>query len=105
VHVGHELFDLRQDLGPLVAIAEIGRDCDRAPHEVALLVAVRAVAGGAERPDLLAVGLDQRDVDPVIGGAAHQTNGSDARHGACPRLNPTPDLLHHRPQRGDTNRR
>ena len=105
MHVGDELFDLGENFRPLGTVAEIGRDRDRAPQQVALLVAVGPVPGGAERTDLLAVGLDQRDIDPVIGGAAHQTNGSDARHGACPRLNPTPDLLHHRPQRGDTNRR
>ena len=84
MHVGHEFFNLGEEFGPLGAAVEIGRDRDRAPQQVAFLVAIGPVSGGAEAADLLAVGLDQRDVDPVIGGAAHQTDGSDARHGVVP---------------------
>ena len=46
----------------------------------------------------LAVGLDQRHVDAVDRGAAHQPDGPTDPHDiASPRrLNPLPDLLHHR---------
>src|SRR6516165_8102290 len=68
-------------------------------------VAVGTVAGRAEASDLLAVGVDERHVHPVIGGAAHQPDRSGARHGGVLRLNPALDLLHHRPKRGDKKRR
>src|SRR6266568_5078968 len=53
----------------------------RAPHHVALAVAVGTVAGRAQASYPFAVSLDERHVHPVIGGAAHQPNRSGARHG------------------------
>src|SRR5207253_10727291 len=54
--------------------------------------------GRAEPADILAVGRDQRHVDAVIGRAAHQADGSQARHRMVLGFNPPPDLLHHKPQ-------
>src|SRR5262249_59388924 len=68
-------------------------------------VAVGTVAGRAQASDLLAVGVDERYVHPVIGSAAHQADRSGARHGGVLWLNPALDLLHHRPKRGDKKRR
>ena len=48
MHVGDEFFDLGENFRPLGAVAEIGRDRDRAPQQVPLLVAVGPVSGGAE---------------------------------------------------------
>src|SRR4029077_1918175 len=57
---------------PAAAVGEIGGNRDRAPHDLAFRVAVGAVAGGTEAADLLAVGLDERHVHPIVGGDAHQ---------------------------------
>ncbi len=81
VHVGDQLFRLNQHRGPRGALGEVGGSRDRAPHHVALAVAVGTVAGRAEASDPFAVSLDERHVHPVIGGAAHQPNRSGARHG------------------------
>ena len=64
--------------------------------------AIGPVDGRAEAQDALAVGLDQRGVDAVERGAAHQPDGTNRRHGRQrprPLLNPAPDLLHHRRNR------
>jgi hypothetical protein len=81
VHVGHQLLGLGERLGPIGAILEVGGDGHRAPQHLALLIAVGPIAGRPEVPDILAVGLDKRHVHPVVGGAAHQADGSGARHG------------------------
>ena len=81
VHVGHQLFGLGEHRRPGTAVGEIGGNRDRAPHDLAFRVAVGAVAGGTEAADLLAVGLDERHVHPIVGGAAHQADRSGARHG------------------------
>src|SRR6516225_3510602 len=60
----------------------------------AIVLAVWAVAGRPEPADRLAIGLDQRHVHAVIGGAAHQADGGDIRHEAVLGFNPAPDLLH-----------
>jgi hypothetical protein len=105
VHVGDQLLGRREHGGPCAAVGEIGGNRDRAAHDVALGVAVRAKAGRPEPADALAVGLDERHVDPVVGGAAHQADRYRARHAGVLELNPALDLLHHRRKRGDKKRR
>ena len=82
VHVGHELLGVGEDLRPLGAVgqAEIAAGRDGAAHHRALLLAVGPVAGRPDPVDGLAVGVEQRHVDAVIGGAAHQADGADRRH-------------------------
>ena len=76
-------------------------DRDGAPHDLAFLIVVGAIAGRTEPADRLAVGFDESDVHPIIGGAAHQTDRNSARHRGVLGFNPALDLLHHRPQTGD----
>jgi len=80
VHVGHQFFGPRQHRGTRVAVGEIGGNRNRPPHDVALRIAVGAVAGRAEAANLLTVGLDERYVHPVVGGATHQADCNRARH-------------------------
>src|SRR5260370_30169181 len=83
----------------------MGGDGDRAPHDLAFLIIIGAVAGRTQPTDPLAVGFDEGDVHPVIGGAAHQSDRNSARHWGVLGFNPALDLLHHRPQTGDKKRR
>src|SRR5262249_11951597 len=72
------------DFRPRGPVGEIDRGRDRAAQAVALLLAVGPIAGRPELADLLAVGLEQRHVHPVVGGPAPQGDGSQARHQAPP---------------------
>ena len=105
MHVGDQLLGLGEHGGPCDALGEIGGSRDRAAHDVALGVAVGAVAGRPEAANAFAVGLDERHIHPVIGGAAHQADRYRTRHAGVLELNPALDLLHHRCKRGDKKRR
>jgi hypothetical protein len=100
MHVGHPLLRLGEEPGPLRTLRELSGGGDRPAQQLSLAVAVGAIAGGTEAADPLAVGLDQRHIHPVAGGAAHQADRAHLRHAGilarrC-RLNPAADLLHHR---------
>ena len=78
--VGHQLFRLGEELRPLGAVAEMDGGRDRPPQHGPFLLAVGPIAGRPDPADGLAVGIEQRHVHPVIGGAAHQADGRDPRH-------------------------
>ena len=80
MHRGQKRLGLRQRLRPLIALAEVAGGGDRPPQHRPLGVAIGAVAGRAEPTDAFPVGIEERDVHPVIGGAAHQPDGREVTH-------------------------
>ncbi len=85
MNVGHQFLRLDEDCGSSGALSQIGSGGDRAPQDLPLLLAIGPIPGRAEASDLLTVGIDQGHIHPVIGGAAHQADGSVTRHCRCPR--------------------
>ena len=77
--IDHRL-GLRQHTGAVVAIGQVARAGDRAPQHRAFAVVIGAIAGGTEAADAFAVGIDQRNVDPVVGGPAHQADRRQVTH-------------------------
>jgi hypothetical protein len=100
MHVGHQLLGLGEQLGPIAAVREIGGDRDRSSQHAPLVIAIGPIAGRAEAADILAVGVDERHVDPVVGGAAHQADGWRAHELFS--VETPPDLLHHRAKTATT---
>src|ERR1700757_3034366 len=70
-------FRLRERAWPLAAPGEIGGLRHRAPNVLPLVLGIGPIERLPETADLLAVGIDERDVDPIVGRAAHQ---ADRRH-------------------------
>jgi hypothetical protein len=81
---GQERLRLRQRPRPRLAVAQVAGGGDRAAQYRALRIAIGAVTGRPEPADGFTVGIDERDVDPVIGGAAHQTDGRKVAHRRLP---------------------
>ena len=71
---GHGALGLAQDARPRIALRQMDGLGQGLAQQSAFFVGVGPVAGGAERLHPLAVGFDQRHVDPVERGAAHQTD-------------------------------
>ncbi len=71
----HKLLGFRERFRPGGAILEPPRRLCRAAEDFAVRVLVGKRPGGAERRHPFAVRLDQRDIDAVEGGAAHQADG------------------------------
>src|SRR6185312_16096304 len=85
MHVGDEGFGFGENARAHPAVVERCAFRERLAQQGTLVVAVRPVAGRTEGLDALAVGLDQRHIDAVERGAAHQPD----------RLNlPQPPPLH-----------
>jgi hypothetical protein len=98
---GNHRLGLVQAAGPCAAVAQIGGVRDRALDQRALRLAVGAMAARSQPADALAVGLEQRHVDAVEGGAAHQTDRGKRLHAFILGSHPTVDLLHQPRQTGD----
>ena len=106
---GDERLGLRQHARPRGAVGQAGAGFERPAQQIALVVRIRSIAGRPEGRNGLAVGFEQRHVDPVERGPAHQSDCPHrpvapalVRYRAGPgELNPGPDLLHHRHPRGD----
>ena len=84
VHVGDEGLGLRQHAGPRVAVAQAGAFGQRLAQQRAFVIRIRPVAGRPECGDALAIGLDQRHVDAVERGPAHQPDRLDRPHPIAP---------------------
>lgn len=98
---GNQRFGRGQASRPGGAITKIGTRRNRAPNEGAFALIVRPVTGWPEAGDILTVGVDERHVHAIVGGAAHETDRRLGLHPSILGFHPTPDLLHHRPETGD----
>ena len=74
---GDKILGLRQHAGPFMTVGQVYTLGQRLPQQPPFIVRIRPVADRAEAGDPLAVGLDQRHVDAVERGPAHQTNCPD----------------------------
>ena len=97
MHAGHEGVGFGQHARPRRAVGQGGALVQRLPQQGLLGIRIGPVAGRPECGDALAIGLDQRHIDAIERGPAHQPDRPYRR----PNPNPfsfTPDLLHHRPK-------
>jgi hypothetical protein len=76
MNLRHQRLGFDQQIGPIAAVIKVRGGGDGAPKYRPLAFTVGPIASGANAPDRFAVGIDDSDIDPVIGGAAHQTNGA-----------------------------
>jgi hypothetical protein len=67
----------RQAARPRAAIVEQGRVRGRPAQQRPVRLGIRKKSAAAKRDDLLPVGLDDRDIDTIHRGAAHQTYRAD----------------------------
>jgi hypothetical protein len=74
----------RQAARPRAAIVERCRLRDRAAQQCAIRLAVGKKSSAAKRDDLLPVGLDDRDIDTIHRGAAHQAYRADCSNWLSP---------------------
>ena len=81
LHMGarDEGFRLGEHAGTRRAVGQPRAFRQRLPQQRPLVLAIGPVAGRPEREHPLAVRLDQRDIDPVERGAAHQADGTQHR--------------------------
>ena len=77
MHAGHEGFRLGEHARPFVAVGQFGALGQRLPQQALLGLVIGPVAGRPEGDDTLAIGLDQRHIDAVERGPAHQPDCLD----------------------------
>src|SRR5262249_5273716 len=77
----HQGFCFGERAWPLAAPGKVGGLRHRAPNELALLLGIGPIERLPETADLLAVGVDERDDDPIVGPAAPQADRGDRGHG------------------------
>ena len=96
MNAGHEGIGFRQHARPRRALGQRRALFQRLPQQGLLAVRIGPVAGRPEAGDALAIGLDQRHIDAVERGPAHQPDCPYYPHTKSLQLKSNPDLLHHR---------
>jgi hypothetical protein len=84
VHPGDEVVGLGQHARARGAVGQCDALRKRLPQQGLLVVRIGPVAARAEMGDALAIGLDQRHIDAVERGPAHQPNGPNHPHSLTP---------------------
>ena len=85
----HQLLGVSKLAGTRVALGNRDSVGERLPQQIPLAVGIGAITGRAECTDTLTVSLNQRDVDPIEGRAAHQPDRLQQRLTSgqkCPHL-------------------
>ena len=80
MRIRHEPLGVRENARTRIAVGQRHRRRQRFAQQGALRLRIRPVAGRAQTIEPLAVGVDERDVDAVERGAAHQPDRATDRH-------------------------
>ena len=79
MRVVHQILGSGDHARPGVAFGQVRRGGRSAAQQSALGLGIGAAGGGAEMRDLLAIGIDQRNIDAVLRGATHQSDRQNRR--------------------------